>query len=504
VTRQSPAELGQVGSLWLDTVERAEPGPPLARDLRVDVAVLGAGITGITTAGFLVGDGAQVAILEARRIGLGATGYTTAKLSSLHGLTYASLARRHGEELARLYGDANESGIRRIEAIAAGQGIDCDLARKPNFTYTESPEEREQIEAEVDAATRLGLPASYVDELDLPFPVAGAVRFDDQAEFHPLKYLLGMARVLQGEGCELFEDTMAVSVEHGSPCQVRTAAGYTVTADHVVMATHMPFLDRGLFFARTHPERSYVVAGRAEGEPPAGMYLSTESPAHSIRAHGSTLLVGGESHKTGQADAAERFERLGGYARERFGLERPQYHWATHDGIPIDGVPFVGPVDPISKRILVATGYRKWGLALSASAGQLMADTIAGRDNRWRSLLDTSRVRARASASDFVKENANAAFHFFADRITRRESVDDIAAGQGAVVGDGRGQRAVYRQEDGTLRALSARCTHLGCIVDWNRAEATWDCPCHGSRFARDGKVIDGPAVAPLEPRPLP
>jgi glycine/D-amino acid oxidase-like deaminating enzyme/nitrite reductase/ring-hydroxylating ferredoxin subunit len=503
VSTQPSTELGQLGSLWLDTVERPEPAPPLARDLRVDVAVLGAGITGLTTAGFLVGDGARVAILEGRRIGLGATGYTTAKLSSLHGLTYASLVRRHGEELARLYGDANESGIRRIEAIVAGQGIDCDLARKPNFTYTESPEEREQIEAEVEVASRLGLPVSFVEELDLPFPVAAAVRFDEQAEFHPVKYLLGMARVLDGEDCELFEHTMAVSVDHGSPCQVRTDGGYTVTADHVVVATHVPFLDRGLFFARTHPERSYVVAGRVEGQLPGGMYLSTESPAHSIRAHGSTLLVGGESHKTGQADAAERFGALAGYARDRFGLE-PQYHWATHDGIPIDGVPFVGPVDPTSKRILVATGYRKWGLALSASAAQLIADTIAGRSNRWHGLLDTMRVRARASASDFVKENANAGFHFFADRVTRRRSVDDIPRGEGAVVGSGLGQRAVYRQEDGTARALSARCTHLGCIVGWNRAEGTWDCPCHGSRFARDGQVIEGPAVAPLEPRPLP
>jgi glycine/D-amino acid oxidase-like deaminating enzyme len=199
VSTQPSTELGQLGSLWLDTVERPEPAPPLARDLRVDVAVLGAGITGLTTAGFLVGDGARVAILEGRRIGLGATGYTTAKLSSLHGLTYASLARSHGEELARLYGDANESGIRRIEAIVAGQGIDCDLARKPNFTYTESPEEREQIEAEVEVASRLGLPVSFVEELDLPFPVAAAVRFDEQAEFHPVKYLLGMARVLDGE-----------------------------------------------------------------------------------------------------------------------------------------------------------------------------------------------------------------------------------------------------------------------------------------------------------------
>jgi Rieske Fe-S protein len=269
-----------------------------------------------------------------------------------------------------------------------------------------------------------------------------------------------------------------------------------VTADHVVVATHLPFLDRGLYFARCHPERSYVVAGRTS-DPPAGMYLSTEQPAHSIRAHGDWLLVGGESHKTGQADAAERYERLEAWARERFAIE-PELRWATQDQMPVDGVPYVGRHDPLSSGSWVATGFRKWGLAMGTAAAELLAARIAGRDHPWTELFDPQRVRPRASATSFVKENANVALRFVGDRVAKRGDVDDIGPGEGRIVGAGLGQRAVHRDDDGTLHELSARCTHLGCIVNWNTAERTWDCPCHGSRFAASGEVIEGPAVRPL------
>jgi Rieske Fe-S protein len=298
---------------------------------------------------------------------------------------------------------------------------------------------------------------------------------------------------------------MAVSVSAGSPCEVRTASGRTVTAGGVVVATHLPFLDRGLYFARCHPERSYVVAAPYEG-PAAreGMYLSTESPVHSIRSHEldgrSWLLVGGESHKTGQADAAERYRRLEEWARERFGIE-PELRWATQDQMPVDGVPFIGPVDPLSRNVYVATGFRKWGLAMGTAAGELLAALVDGREHPWAELFDTLRLRPRASATGFVKENLNVALRFFGDRVLKRAGIGSIPPGEGRIVGSGLGQRAVYRAEDGTLHSLSARCTHLGCIVSWNSGEKTWDCPCHGSRFGARGEVIMGPAVSPLEPR---
>jgi glycine/D-amino acid oxidase-like deaminating enzyme/nitrite reductase/ring-hydroxylating ferredoxin subunit len=478
-----------VGSLWFEDATR-EARAPLDRDVTVDVAVLGAGIVGLTTALLLERQGARVAVLEGRRVGAGASGYNTAKLSSLHGLTYRKLAGSHGSDAARTYGAANEAGIARVFELAEELGIDCDLRRKPSYTYSESGSDLDELREEAQTAAELGLPASYVDDLDLPFPVTGAVRFDDQAEFHPVRYLEGVAAVLEGP---LHEGTMATGVHGG---RVRTAVGATVSADHVVVATHLPFLDRGLYFARCHPERSYVVAGRTS-RAPAGMYLSTEQPAHSIRAHGDWLLVGGESHKTGQADAAERYARLEAWARERFGIE-PELRWATQDHVPVDGVPYVGRHDPLTSGVWVATGFRKWGLAMGTAAAELLAAQIAGREHPWAALFDPQRLRPRAGAVSFLKENANVALRFFGDRLRGRGSVEQIPPGEGRIVGSGLGQRAAYRDEDGTLHELSARCTHLGCIVNWNSAERTWDCPCHGSRFAATGHVIEGPAVRPL------
>ena len=449
-------------SLWLEG-RHGDRRPPLDRDIEVDVAVAGAGIAGLTTALLLEREGLTVAVLEMRHVGAGATGYTTAKLSSLHGLTYTKLAKSLGRDSARTYGEANEAGIARVFALADELGIDCDLRRKPNYTYAEPGSDPDEVRQEALLARELGLPASYVEELDLPFPVAGAVQFDEQGEFHPVRYLDGLAAALRGP---IFEGTTATGVGSGG---VKTARGHRVRAEHVVVATHLSFLDRGLYFARCHPERSYVVAGRV-ADRPAGMYLSTESPAHSIRAHGDWLLVGGESHKTGQANAAERYERLSAWARDRFGLE-PELRWATQDHMPVDGVPYVGRHDPGSSNLWVATGFRKWGLAMGTAAAELLTALITGREHPWVALFDPNRVRARAGAPTFAKENANVAYHFVADRV---------------------------------LKHGAPRCTHLGCLLDWNAAERTWDCPCHGSRFAAGGEVIEGPAVRPLHTPPPP
>lgn len=496
-----------LASLWLDTVERT-PRPPLAEDVHVDVCVIGGGITGVSAALAFSSAGASVALLEGRFLGGGATGYTTAKLSALHGLTYAQLERSVGEAQARVYAEANQRGVETAFELAERLGIDCDLRRKPNITYAADGGDRDSIEAEVAAARRAGLPAELVERLDLPFEVAGAVSVADQGEFHPLKFLAGVAAELERRSVRIHEDTMAVGVDAGSPCRVRTAGGRTVTAGSVVVATHLPFLDRGLYFARCHPERSYVVAAPYDGGAAAdGMYLSTESPSHSIRTHrlgsGTWLLVGGESHKTGQGDAAERYESLAGWMTEHFGVQ-PVMRWATQDQMPADGVPFIGPVDPVSKNVFVATGFRKWGLALGIAASELLAAWVEGRDHPWRDLFDTRRVRLRAAAGSLLRENANVAVRFAGDRIVKRGDVDSIEPGEGRVVGAGLGQSAVHRDEDGNLHALSARCTHLGCIVNWNSGEGTWDCPCHGSRFAATGEVIMGPAVHPLERREVP
>jgi glycine/D-amino acid oxidase-like deaminating enzyme/nitrite reductase/ring-hydroxylating ferredoxin subunit len=496
---------GKAASFWLQR-SGASSYPRLEDDLEVDVAVLGGGIAGVSLALQLVDDGVGVALLEAGRVAGGASGYSSAKVSSLHALTYDELAKTQSEEVARAYGEANESGLAAIARRVEELEIDCDFSRRDNFTYALSSGEIEQLEREVAAASRLGLPASLVEEVGLPFPVAGAVRFSDQAQFDPVRYLHALAVHLVEQGGRVFEHSPAVSVDDGRPCTVEVDGGARVRAEKVVVATHFPILDRGLYFARMHPERSYVLAAKLGGEVPPGMYLSTEDPAHSIRSlpsdDGELLMVGGESHKTGQADESERYRRLAAWAAESFDLEGFEYRWSTQDPIPADHVPYIGKLAPFSDRLLVATGFRKWGFAAGAASAQILADRILGRENPWAFAFDPARLRPRASVPSLVKENSNVGYRFFADRVTQRSSGDDLAPGEGAVVGKGLGQRAVHRTESGELVTLSARCTHLGCIVNWNDAERSWDCPCHGSRFAADGTVIEGPAVHPLPPKP--
>jgi glycine/D-amino acid oxidase-like deaminating enzyme/nitrite reductase/ring-hydroxylating ferredoxin subunit len=497
---------GKRTSLWVDTAPKTSY-PALAPGTHVDVAVLGGGIAGLTTALLLKREGAKVAVVEAGRVGAGVTAYTTAKVSSLHGTRYQSVESSFGEDGARVYAEANEAGLARIAQLVDELGIDCDFRRKPAFTYAEDDSDRALIEREVEAASKAGLAASYTEDTDLPWPVAAAIRVEDQAEYHPRKYLLALAKQIPGRGSHVFEETRATAVSDSTPARVATTRG-ELTADNVVVATHFPFLDRGGYFARMHAERSYGLGIRLKsGTAPQGMYLSTESPAHTVRSHptknGEMVIAGGESHKTGQANEAERVAKLQRWAHERFDVASIDYRWSTQDNMPVDGVPYVGKLAPFQKRIWVATGFMKWGLTNGTAAAMILTDLIGGRDNPWADLFDATRFKPLASAGELVKENVNVGKHFVGDHLSRPDvrSVEELSPGQGAIVRRGAGKVAAYRDEDGTVHAVSAVCTHLGCQVLWNSAEKSWDCPCHGSRFHYTGRVIQGPAVKDLDPK---
>jgi len=496
-------------SYWVASTP--QPGyPPLARELEVDVAVLGAGIVGITAARRLQAEGRTVALVEARRIVRGATGFTTAKVTPGHGLRITQVEAAFGADGARIYAEANRTAVDEIEATAASAGIDCDFERVPSFVYTESADEVETIQREANAQRRAGLEAEVVRESELPFPVAAAVRTGGSARFHPRRYLLPLAASLAAAGGHVFEETTVLDVAEGEPCVVRTDRGQ-IRARDVVVATHMPFLDRGAFFARAHAYRSYVVAAEIEpGSAPQGMYISAGRPTRSIRTAeedgGLLLLVGGEGHRTGREQATEeRYARLADWARERFGVERFAYRWSTQDLFTLDGVPYVGAIRPGSRHVFAATGFGGWGMTNGIVAAILLADRILGRDNPWAPLFDSNRAKPRASAWPFAKENAQVAARFLADRVAawRTTAFADLEAGDGRIGRVGGREVAVSRADDGSLHAVSAVCTHLGCLVAWNSADQSWDCPCHGSRFGRDGHVLEGPAVRPLEPREL-
>ena len=503
---QRPREAmpGRAVSPWLDRPAGPEHPPPDA-DLDVDVAVVGAGIVGLTTALTLQEGGAEVAVLEARRVGSGVSGNTTAKLSSLHGLSYDAIRSNHGAEAATVYAVANEWGLERVRDLAERLEIECDLRTKLNHTYTEDGGRLGEIESEVEAADAAGLAVSFTTETELPFDVAGAVALPEQAEFDPVKYLRGIAAALERAGGRLFESTRVVGVDGVG---VRTAAGRSIRAERVVIATQIPFLDRGLFFARAGVKRSYAVTARLTNEPELAMYLQAEAPGRSLRTmpwgDEELLIVGGESHELGSGEATEKFKALERYARERFDVAGFEHRWSAHDFMPDDGLPYIGRLWPTSDRVLTTTGLRKWGLAMGTAAARIMADQALGQENEWASTFDPSRLPTVRALPTMLEHNAKSGFRLLADRAHRGGEVGDLAPGQGRVIGDGLRQKAVHRDLDGRLHAVSARCTHLGCIVRWNEAEATWDCPCHGSRFEADGALANGPATAPLEPEQPP
>jgi glycine/D-amino acid oxidase-like deaminating enzyme/nitrite reductase/ring-hydroxylating ferredoxin subunit len=488
-------------SLWLDAAE-STAHPALDRDLEVDVVVLGGGITGLTTALLLKRDGARVAVLEARSVASGVTGANTAKVTALQSTVLSTIAGRHGDDAAAVYAEASRSAVEHVVEIAEGEGIACDLGRRAAFTYAAGPDEVDAVEGEAEAARRAGLPAELVDDLDVPYPVAGAVRLDDQVELQPVRYVRGLAAAVAGEGSHVLEGTRALGVETGSPCRVRTSGG-TVTASQVVDATHYPLLDRGVFFARLKPERSYCIAARVRGDLPQGMSISAGSTTRSIRSYGDLLVVGGEGHEVGSSAATPaRYERLERFARRHWDVEAITHRWSAQDPTAYDHLPVIGPYSPASSRLFVASGFMKWGLTGGTLAALILRRLVSGGDHPWAATFSPNRLSAR-SAPQLAKMNAEVGFDFFADRVRPAQSgsVTAVPRGEARVVRDGLGKKGVYRDDDDVLHAVSLRCTHLGCLLRFNGAERSWDCPCHGSRFGVDGEVLEGPATRPLERR---
>ncbi len=498
-------------SFWTATAKETPPTyPALRSDLQVDVAIVGGGIVGLTAAEMLRRAGRSVAVLEARRVGQQVTGRSTAKVTSQHGLIYDRLIRDFGEDGARIYGEANEQAIGRIEEFVAELDLDCDLARASAYVYAATPAELPQIQREVEAALRLGLPAAYVDQLPLPFATAGGIRFDGQAQFQPYDYTLGLARSVASAG-RIFEHTRVTAIEDDEPCVVRTEAGATVTAKDVIVATHIPIGKIGLFFAKAFPYAHPVIAARVNADRILdGMFISAGLPSHSVRfaRHGGQnyVIAAGDSYKPGHTDEQSRaFADLDRFLQDAFGVTATEYRWTNEDFDAMDGVPFIGR-SPGSGHQFVATGFNAWGITGGTVAGILLADLIAGQTNPWAELFNAGRAKPVAGGPSFLKENMHAAQHLMSERILKRrpDASGAIGPGEGAIIElDGK-QVAVHRDTEGRLHAVSAICTHLGCVVGWNGVDRTWDCSCHGSRFGLDGSVIHGPAVSPLEKKSLP
>jgi glycine/D-amino acid oxidase-like deaminating enzyme/nitrite reductase/ring-hydroxylating ferredoxin subunit len=492
------ATLPQDNTYWNATAE-APDFPSLAGDLSVDVAIIGGGIVGITTARLLKDRGVKVAVIEARRVGRQVTGKSTAKMSSQHGIRYQKLESKFGEDRARLYAEAQETGIRVIQELAATHRIDADIKPMPAYVYTNDESYVSQIEKEVEVAQRLGLPASLTRETGLPFDVLAAMRWDNQAQFHPTKYVAGLAATIPGDGCHVFEHSRAIDYE---PTRVITDRG-TVTARAVVMATHLPLGQVGMYYATNYPQAEPVIAAPIRRVPP-GMYKNAETPGHSIRTHrrdGQVYgIVAGTHFKPGHPDdEQEYFRDIERWLTEHFEAGPVEFRWVNEDYTPMDQAPFIGWSSSGGEGYLVATGFDAWGISNGTAAGMILADLATGAENRWLDIFDATRVKPIAGGGEFLKENAEVAAHLVSGYLSRKpKSYDELAPGDAAIMKIDGDNVAAFKDEQGVVHAVSAVCTHMGCIVGWNSTDRTWDCPCHGSRFELGGEVIHGPATQPL------
>jgi glycine/D-amino acid oxidase-like deaminating enzyme/nitrite reductase/ring-hydroxylating ferredoxin subunit len=490
-----------------------EPAPdyaPLGADTAADVCIIGAGIAGMTTAYVLAAEGRNVVVLDDGPVGGGMTQRTTAHLTNAIDDRYVHLERLHGRGGARRAAESHTAAIDRIEAIVREESIDCSFERLDGYLIAARDTPADFLDRELAAAKRAGL-ADVTEVARAPigtFETGRCLRFPRQGQFHPGKYLAGLARALERRGGRIFCGTHASALRGGKDAHVVTTAGRTVSADAIVVATNTPINDIVTIHTKQAPYSTYVVAAPvARGSVAKALYWDTADPYHYVRLHDDgvddLLIVGGEDHKSGQAhDGRERFARLEQWMRERFpAAGAVTLRWSGQVMEPMDGVAFIGRNPGDASNVYIATGDSGMGMTHGTIAGILLTDLIVGRDSPWAGLYDPARKMVRTPI-EYAKENLNVAAQYVEDYLGGGDvdSADALAPGQGAVLRRGLAKVAAYRDYDGMLHEHSAMCPHLGCIVTFDDVEKTWDCPCHGSRFDRYGRVIVGPANRDLAP----
>ncbi|HMN67783.1 MAG TPA: FAD-dependent oxidoreductase [Bdellovibrionales bacterium] len=483
----------------------------LTEDLKVDVCVVGAGISGLTTAYLLAKAGQSVAVLDRERLGLGETGLTSAHLSNALDERFFELERLHGKEGARMAAESHTAAIQLIDQIQDQENIECDFQRVDGFLFMDEKTRPETWSRELNAAHMAGLTSvRLLEKAPLPlFDSGPCLQFRGQAQFHPMKYLAGLARAAEKYGARIFAHTEVVEVHGGAHAHVKTAQGLKVECKNVVVATNVPINNRVAIHTKNAAYRSYMIGVTVPSQMvrPA-LFWDTGDPYHYCRfvTHPHTgediLLVGGEDHRTGQdANPEDHFNKLRRWVEERFQIfDAPVTRWSGQIMEPMDGLAYIGRNPGDSDNVFVITGDSGHGLTHGTLGGLLLRDLIMGRENHWATLYDPSRWHLN-SLRTYMKEAVQSSAPY-GDWLSEGDvaSVDQIEPGEGAIVRQGLGKVAIYKDEMNRTHSFSAVCPHLGGLVRWNGAEKTWDCPCHGSRFDRFGQVINGPAVGELKP----
>lgn len=497
-------------SPWIETTPKTHY-PALERDIHVDVAIVGGGIAGLTAAVLLKTAGKKVAVLERASVAGGETGYTTAHITEVLDERFQDLESSFGAEKTRAAVTSVRESRKLIERWILEFGIDCDFKRLPGFLYmNREKEDIEWLRKELGAARDAGLDCGWIAEAPLPFQTGAAIMFENQAQFHPRKYLLPLARWINTDGSHIYENTPADKFEDGEPCRIHTPHG-TVTAKDVVVAAYSPVCNWLFLHTKIPAYRSYAIGAKLRRPfGTHGLFWDTEDPYHYIRTHtddidGEILIVGGEDHRTGTKEHNEEcFTRLKEFTRQRFDVESIPYEWSGQILEPLDGLPYIGR-NSLSKHIYVATGFSGTGMTFGTLSGMILSDLILQGESKWAELYDATRIKPLSTAGEFVSENMEFPKYFIGDRFAHTEdSLDAVQVGEGKWVKVNGEKVAVSRDAEGNLHGCSPICTHMGCYVHWNNAEKSWDCPCHGSRFDPDGKVVTGPAITDLKKVELP
>lgn len=479
----------------------------LQDDIEADVAIIGGGITGITAAYLLAKEGKHVALIEADNMLNGTTGHTTAKITAQHGAIYDELITNAGKNNALLYYETNEKALAFMTDTIQELDIHCDYSQQDAYLYATTATGKDTIRKEIKAYEKLGIESTPVDELPIPIPIKKGLVMPDQAQFHPLKYAKALVEEITRLNGTIYEHTPAVNIETGANPTVLTRDNQRIQAKNILQCTHFPFYEGlGFYSARQYAERSYIIAARTTQKLADGMYISAEEDTRSLRSatiNGEEMtLIGGASHKTGQGkkDAMDYYRTLETFGNETFGIESIPYRWSAQDLTTLDKIPYVGPLTPDNENILIATGYRKWGMTNSTSAAFILRDTVLDRDNPYKQTFTPNRFHASPSIKTFLKENANVASHLVKGKLeTASKKPEELHPGEGAVTMVKGQRKGIYKTNEGEIYTVDTTCTHLGCEVNWNEAEKTWDCPCHGSRFSYTGEVVEGPAEKPLQ-----
>lgn len=471
-------------SLWQKTSAHLPDFPILRQDLSCEAVVVGAGLTGVLTAWMLQEQGVDVVLLESGAPGQGATAHTTAKITVQHGLCYASLISSRGMQAARQYAQANLTAIEAYASLVHRLGIDCDFQRTDSFLYARASQAA--VLSELKAAAALGIPAELTRDTELPFPVAAAIKFPNQACFHPLKFLQALLPHLR-----VFTHTTAQAVKNG--CVVTNRG--IVQAKHIVIAARFPFfLMPGLFFARMHQERSYALS-LSGAVPLSCMYIDAEEHGITFRPWKDQIVLGGGGHRTGQQAGTGGYEALELAAQRWYPGCDITARWSTQDCIPADRVPYIGSYPRGDGGLYVATGFQKWGMTTAMAAAQILTDLICGRPNDNAEVFSPHRLPLPSGLGSLILDGGTSAGNLFSQTFyIPRTQLRDIKPGHGGIVLWNGRKLGAYHSEDGRYYLVPTRCPHMGCQLAWNPEERSWDCPCHGSRFSYDGKRLDSPA----------